>query len=622
MKIVNHRIRSVWVPVLSLMLSCGQAQAQPASKAIALTPAMVTQLTGGTQNADALVDGDVTTPWFPGWKAADYPARCRIDLGKSYFVDSIRVYDAFSSPDFYVFYANDLHEEPKFAHRTVLNAFQTWRPIPIKQELRYLYLTLVQPYGDRQITEVVVLEGDTTSVPVDPPDTVRVRGEADKINLCGFHWVPLDKLQPFKMLRLYISGGWLWRPDGLFVEPLYQAGPMIPGYDSYFASAKDQDLVILPAIHQTPDWYAGVSQGIGSNDYPPIKPGLSRTNPASYKDYAEFWWQFTARYGRVSHPISRLRVDSTPRWTNDPPNVPKTGLDLIKFVEVWNEPDKWWKLGGPEADIYMQPEEYAAMLSICYDSIKAADPSMVVVMSGLSGHDLPYLERMDQWFKANRADQLFAADVINTHHYSNIGNLPNRWPPSWQDNGAICPEADLAFPLIAGVVQFAKARNKQIWVTEFGSDTRPPSWMYSPPRGGFSSEELQAQWLARDYLEYIRYGVDNLFMFNAIDEEGAPSGGLYQSSGMMYGYGHPVPFSPKPSYITLTDLIEALSETQYEADKSMTSPNVRVMSFRKKDGKERLVYWSPTMTGATVNFTLPGVPMLTATEWPQIHDVN
>ena len=35
-----------------------------------------------------------------------------------------------------------------------------------------------------------------------------------------------------------------------------------------------------------------------------------------------------------------VKVDSRPRWTNDPPNQVKIGMGLIKYIECDNERDK------------------------------------------------------------------------------------------------------------------------------------------------------------------------------------------------------------------------------------------------------------------------------------------
>lgn len=659
-----------------LLWSCGQQAKQnnvatSTETKISVTPSMVHQTSGGDNTAAKLFDGDIGTAWFPGWTKSNYPQRCIIDFGKKIWPSKIRYYDGAGQPQMNIYCTNDTTIEARFNElrfTRTLGSYLKWEEIPIMPQtedtkylsFRYMIVVIDEAQGEKQLREIEIYTNDggntnTDTITTVPPITHIISGASEKVNLCGFHWVPLDKLRPFKYQRIFVATNWIWQKGGLYVEPMFQAGsPSVPGFDTYLAAAKAQGMEIMPCINQTPAWYrqgwfngalskaqkpetpeqysskislriqaingksqsAAAASGDLGDDYPPVKPGLDRENPMSYVDFAGFWGQFIMRYGSVKHDISKLRVDKTPRWSGDIPNQPKTGLSLVKFVEVWNEPDKWWKRGGSEDGIYMKPQEYAAMLSACYDSIKAADPKVQVVMSGITGFDMEYLLGMATWFKAKGMP--FKADVINVHHYSNRGNELGRWPPTWYEAGSVCPESDKDFVGIAPIVKFAKDIGKQIWVTEFGSDTRAPSWMFAAPVGGFSSEELQAQWLVRTYLEYMRLGVDNMFMFNAINEPGEANGGLYLNSGLMYGQNAPAPFSLKPSYLSVTKLIADLNGTAYLAD--LSTGAVRILCF-KDSQKTRFVYWSPTMSGQTTPFKIHDCS-LTATEWPQYFDIK
>lgn len=445
-------------------------------------------------------------------------------------------------------------------------------------------------------------------------ETRQAKDAGQVIGANGFHWDALDNVQPFSVFRIYISSGWAWRPGGLFVEPMYQANTRtVDGYDTYFAEAKKRGIDIVPCIHQTPGWYRDAQKynpNLG-DDMPPVVAGGDRGRPDAYRDYAEFLAQFTKRYGGVKYPDSALNVDQTPRWTNDPPNEKKSGLNLIKYIEIWNEPDKWWKTGA-DAPIYMQPEHYAAMLSACYDAIKKADAKMTVVMGGITGLDTAYLYRMDRWFARNNMP--FKADVINVHHYSNAGNDPMRFPPNWTGAG-VAPESDRAFLNVGQFIAFAKFRKKQIWVSEFGYDTQPPSFLIAPAIAGMPSEQVQAAWLCRTYLEYIRLGVDRAFVFSLTNQpRGETGGGLFQSSGLIESTGR-----KKESYGAVINLAASLRGYIYAGDYSTNK--ARILSFKNDAGKTRIYYWLPTMRGDTLPIQLPGNPK-PATETPQFIDVQ
>lgn len=582
----------------------------------------VSQSTPCDNTAYNLFDGNTGTAWFTGWPESCYPQRCIVDLGQRYYLSSIRFYDGSGTPRIKITATNGSSDSMVILHKP-LDMYEVWQTVEVPitpTSYRYLKIELDGVQDSRALTELEIFRFSKKPV-ISPTDTLpknKPTGAGAAINVCGFHWVPMDRLSPFSATRLYISSEWIWRPDGLFVEPIYQAQTAdVNGLDTYLIRAKQQGLRVLPCIHQTPKWMVGdADYADGGADQNPARPkNADKTVPSSYAAIAEMYRQFVMRYGSRKHKDGDLHVDKTPRWKGDVPNEKKSGLNLITHIEVWNEPDKWWKIGTDESEAYMPPREYAAMLSACYDAIKAADPSVLVVMGGLTGADMPYLTEMHRWFEQQGMN--FKADVINIHHYSNTANDATGWPPSWSEAGAICPEKDKAFEKIANVVAFAKGIGRPVWVTEFGYDTRPPSPMYASPVGGFTSEQLQAQWLARSYLEYMRKGVDNCFLFNIVDERGAPYGGLYQNSGILYGEGSDKTYSPKPAHGVLAQLAAELSGGWLAKD--LSKPSYRMLQFNFPDGRQKVVYWSPTMEGKT--FPLPNTN-LTVTEWPRYQQLQ
>lgn len=413
--------------------------------------------------------------------------------------------------------------------------------------------------GTRSLLLRVVIPGatppkDTTPIntPIPPADT---SGWIAGIGINTLPWVPLEKLTMFSTVRLYVAAGWIWRPGGLFVQPFWQAQTAYAdGLDDYLYRAKGLGIDVLPCVNLTPDWYAGVSDGSGSNNYPPIKKGLSRTDPNSYKDYAEFWFQFAARYGSKKHPDSDLKIDVTPRWNNDVPNVKKSGLGLLKYVEINNEVDIWWLKGGEQ---YVTPAEHVAMLVAVMDAIKRADPNMKVVMAGLTGLDFTYLKEMDSEFK-RRGKQW--PDVVNCHYYTHEGNQYAKWPPTWWNSGATFPENDKGFPYISEVIKFCKSINRPLWITEFGCDSKPPSWMHiDGSKYGTTDEQAQGRLLVETYKAYFAAGVERCYSFMAADEPGS-NGGLWQTSGILRNKSNN--WQEKPAWYAVKNYVNSLKENK------------------------------------------------------------
>ena len=423
---------------------------------------------------------------------------------------------------------------------------------------------------------------------------------------CCFPWTPVEKMGAFSSVRAYISADFISTEKGIFVEPIFKARTdPAGGLDSWVSALNEKGCTPILCINQMPEWMRGGRDA----DHPPVKQGLSRTDPASYADYARIFSELAKRYGNKKYPPEGLFVNSSPRWTNDPPNVKKSGLGYKVGFEVWNEPDKWWK--KDEGSIYIEAEEYAALFAACYKAVKSVDATLQVYNGGFTGFDLPYMTRFVAALKALDCPM---PDAFTVHHYSNVGNVLGKWPPTWFDGGACAPELDKDFLGIVPVLELAKANGCPVWVTEFGVDTRPPSWMYAKPFAGKSSEQLQSEWNLRTYLEYMRLGVARCMVFNGNDEVGAKNGGLYVSSGLLYGEGEAGNvFGPKPAYTSLVGAAGSLSGTTYSKDESTATE--RILRF---DGPTKTVwaYWSPTASGRETMADIGG-KYVSVTEHPQ-----
>lgn len=391
--------------------------------------------------------------------------------------------------------------------------------------------------GDQSLTIEVEKVGSDDPVITNPPQP----STGFKVGANSFPWVPLRLFESIgmKWVRCYVASGWIWRPNGLFVQPMFQAETQeTHGLDDYLQRAKEKGINPLLCIHQTPEWFRNTGRGDGNNDFAPIKAGASRTDPASYKEYAEFLFQVAARYGRVKLPDNVLEVDTTPRWSGDILNEKKSGLDLLTYLEIWNEPDKWWKKG---TEAYFEPEETAAMMSACYDGhegklgggvgIKQADPSMKVIMPGITDTNLPYMQKMDAWFKTNRKDRVWPCDTLNVHHYANRGNKKDQYPAQWVDEGACTPVYDSNFPAIRDIVDFAAGMGKKVWQTEFGADKIGPSMMLAKGIAE-SNEQFQSKIIIQAVKDYKSAGVDAVFVFNSSDENNGADGGQFETCGL------------------------------------------------------------------------------------------
>ncbi|MFK7934374.1 MAG: T9SS type A sorting domain-containing protein [Saprospiraceae bacterium] len=479
--------------------------------------------------------------------------------------------------------------------------------------------------------------------------------------------IPPVKTLPFGFIRNYqgiFANTGYDDPDApLYPNNEYGWAPNNSGrfdFDVFFSSLKDLNKTVTATIHRAPpnlvtfqyhngdsnynaavpfaneeitltQFYNSVERKPFSERFYPIESGMIVDDPNAYLEFADIFYQFTARYGNqnVMRPL-KLQAD----------NQQKSGLGYVDYIENWNEPDKWWHVYlmqgldylNPEIEQqlgYFRPAEYAAMSAATIDgngrnngveniitsrypngapanagpvSIRSADPNMKLVMAGLSEPNVDYVRAMKFWFDYYRPDLEFPFQAINFHDYSNDSNNGNAI-----GRYAVSPEEDRLREKLEKVVDY---RNRylpgvEVWLSEFGYDTNP----YSPqspdcerwcgdcnaPDCIDKMRELQGQWLVRSYLELAAAGVDRAMMFTIRD--GAPEnlGGLYSTAGLTTwadvdsnGYNN------KPAWYYVATMKDALENTKYDPTFQHLDPNVRAYRFLGQNGKRVYAIWSPT----------------------------
>jgi hypothetical protein len=593
-----------------------------ANKLSVLPEMLSTSVQGSTPFS--MFDGNPTTYWFPGWNAAVYPAKIVIDLKLLYRIEKLRFFDGFGQPTVHFYFGKTSPTDvSRAAISAKLDLWQAWREVPVDADARYITVELATAEGNAPLGELEIYgtatDTGTGTGPGTGTTTGTITGVAATLNTCGFHWVPTDVTEIFSMDRLYTMWSWFEATKGLNrFEP---ADGGNGNYDTHFAALKAKGVQPIFVANTLPDWMKLPTDANWDFEYKPKLTTANGLDPLSYKDFARFCYQVAARYGKTIVDPSKLTINTAPRWTNDPPNVKKSGLGLLEYFEVWNEPDKWWK--GPNAQ--MSPAEYAALLSACYDGhegrlgagygVKTADPTMKIVMAGLANLDMAYVEGMVTWFQQNRTDKAFCAEVLNFHHYSNENE-------SGQASGlimGISPEANDLRTKIAKVVDWRNKHvvlnKKQLWLTEYGYDTNATSQQRPKLYGSLSLEELQAMWLVRSSLEIIAGGFDKAFIFNAIDEPA--NQGLFASSGLTRNEASG--FIKKPSWGKMKDLVQKLNGLAFKGE--MTGiPKVRAYVFGN-DTKTIIYMWCPTSDGSKVKITHPTLGTITVSETPEPFEI-
>ena len=192
----------------------------------------------------------------------------------------------------------------------------------------------------------------------------------------------------------------------------------------------------------------------------------------------------------------------------------------VHYWEIWNE---------PENDTYMaghSTSDYAHLLTTSYNVIKSVDASAQVVTAGINGFAVPWLEQVMQQGGENHFD------VIGLHPYVDVQNSP------FSPEGRIWMDNQLAY----WTAFAARHGNKPLWATEFGWNTN------------LVSEDAQANFLARTYLEGLAAGLKKIFVYVFREPADDARYGIVRSDWT----------TPKPAYNVYKTMVSQLSGATFQ----------------------------------------------------------
>lgn len=131
----------------------------------------------------------------------------------------------------------------------------------------------------------------------------------------------------------------------------------------------------------------------------------------------------------------------------------------IRHWEIWNEQD----LAHPNFYVRIDPVPYAEILIECYHTIKAIDPTAVIVLGGLSPkgfqYETNYLQELYETPQLKRHYLEYGHhpfDVVACHPYPEIYSNPNRGL------------AEVMNQRIKAIMNTYGDRHKKVWLTEMG----------------------------------------------------------------------------------------------------------------------------------------------------------
>jgi hypothetical protein len=415
--------------------------------------------------------------------------------------------------------------------------------------------------------------------------------------------VKYEAIKAFTGFRHYLDWQRIENTEGSFsFNPASWGGW---SYDLTYGQCFQDSIEVLVCLQNVPPWMRNTyPAGEQSKDNSPLKFGLDRLQPISYIEKARAGFQIAARYGRNTNINAALiKVNTQPRWPNDPPNEIKTGLGWVKYIECDNEANKWWR--GRKG--YLSAFEYAANLSAFYDGhkrtlgagvgVKNADSTMQVVMMGMADANVSYVRGMIEWCRMNRGylsdgSVNLCWDVINYHHYTNDKNSDQ----TGEATRGLAPELSKAALLASGFINFSRkySENMPVWITELGYDLHPASPMKAIPIGNKTPMQTQADWVLRSALVYMRTGIDRLFFYELNDN--APGNATkYNTMGLSDSA-----FQLRPAGRYLKQVSQLFKN--YKFNQSV-SADPMVDEYRNGQGKAYAL-WIPDETARIGSYTL------------------
>ena len=599
---------------------------------IPIDPARWYQVNNVTTGLGGLFDGTTNVNVNTGWGKilTNYDAYYPLLAGEQLTIESIRFYDgAGSNTDkpLTLSIITDKWERIPIA-RFIGDQYQTWvGPDPTKptefalktpiSNARYLVLNTSGDYPTEMELYGSYQAGQEPAVV--PLQTSPFR---NKLGINGFEWdvenseapsalKPVDDarvnaLKSFSSMRHYMDWQKLEGQAGS-----YSFKPTAVGgwdYDAMYERLQAEGIDVLACFQTLPEWLETTYPANG-RDYSnvPARYGSDLSSPNSYIEHARVGFQYIARYGSNQKVDPYLvNVSLVKDWAGV--NTVKIGLGLIRYIECNNEPDKTWK--GRNG--YQSAREYAANLSAFYDGhkntlgpgvgVKNADPSVQVVIGGLSTATTDYVRAMIDWckeFRGYRADGSvnLCWDVMNQHLYANDAQ-------SSQGGGGTRGAA----PELAGVgeqaatfVKLARqyANGMPVWITEAGYDLNQGSPFHAMPIGRKTALETQADWILRTSLLYSRVGIDRVFFFQAYDDN-PQNAQQFSSMGLL----NPDK-TRRPAADYLYQARNLLGNYQYkETTKTSTGADNLLIDRYESDGRSAYVLVIPDERGRTGSYNL------------------
>jgi endoglucanase len=318
--------------------------------------------------------------------------------------------------------------------------------------------------------------------------------------------------------------------------------------------------------------------------------------------YPELVEQFVIRYGNnKSVPLDKVKqfVGGDP-WAYQ---EIKIGLGLINKIQLGNEPDRSWRgiYSEINPDGYLTPFQLAAKLAECYNRVKAIDPAIEVILSGLYNKKPGYIRGMLLWNKMFNGGRKFF-DAISYHDYNSVDDLLLN--PVFGEG--LSPEKagmkGRAGMMLKNIQEFGW--EVKVYVTETGyslSSVNPEKRV--PVIEGKTRFQTQGDLILRSLLELSRAGLAGATPYELYQNGSNPGTfDTWMNWDLTCGIIDLDKKTPLPAWNYMYQAKRLIGNYKYES----TLQNLPEIDQYDSAGVKRYVAWMPTSNNLTGTYSLSG----------------
>jgi hypothetical protein len=215
-----------------------------------------------------------------------------------------------------------------------------------------------------------------------------------------------------------------------------------------------------------------------------------------------------------------------------------------------------------------------------------------------------YHKSLDETFGSPAMQSRY--DVINLHTYAIQPKQEGRSP--WARSFPEDPALDYLKTVDQAIAwRDTKAKDKAIWITEFGWDActdaalKQRSGWFEKLNWQDVTDLQQAQYLVRSFLCFSARDVERAYLYYYNDDDKAS---VHASSGITRN------FQPKASFWALKHFYETLGSYRFGRVITQDLDRLYVYEFVHGTDPDKLIWvaWSPTGDGREQRMTLPALP--------------